>query len=92
MIDRVHRELTDEDIQKIASTYHAWRGDKEYDNPYEDVLGFCKTATINDIRVNNHILSPGRYVGAAKVEEDDEQFDEKMERLTATLREEIESQ
>jgi type I restriction enzyme M protein len=90
MIDRVHRELTDEDIQKIASTYHAWRGDKEYDNPYEDVLGFCKTATINDIRVNNHILSPGRYVGAAKVEEDDEQFDEKMERLTATLREEIE--
>ncbi|MCJ7511245.1 MAG: SAM-dependent methyltransferase, partial [Dehalococcoidia bacterium] len=90
MIDRVHRELTDEDISKIADTYHAWRGDEDCDKEYEDVPGFCKATTIEDIREHTHILTPGRYVGAAEVEEDDEPFEEKMERLTATLRVQME--
>jgi len=87
MIDRVHRELTDEDIRKIADTYHAWRGDKDCQVKYADVPGFCKSATLDDIRGHNHILTPGRYVGAEAVEDDDEPFDEKMARLVAQLRE-----
>jgi len=87
MIDRVHRELTDEEIRKIADTYHAWRGDKDCDKQYEDVPGFCKSATIEDIRAHGYVLTPGRYVGAAPQEEDDEPFQEKMQRLVAQLRE-----
>jgi len=86
MADRTHREMTDEDIAKIAGTYHAWRGD-EGAGAYEDVPGFCKSATLDDIRKHGHVLTPGRYVGAAAVEDDGEPFDEKMRRLTATLRE-----
>jgi len=86
MIDRVHRELTEEDIQRISDTYHAWRGDKSAGN-YEDIPGFCKSATLDDIRHHNHILTPGRYVGAAEVEDDGEPFEEKMARLTTALRE-----
>jgi type I restriction enzyme M protein len=86
MIDRVHRELTDDDIRKIADTYHAWRGDKSAGD-YEDMPGFCKSATLDDIRHHNHILTPGRYVGAAEVEDDGEPFEEKMARLTTALRE-----
>ncbi len=89
MIDRVHRELTDDDIRKIADTYHAWRGDKDCRTKYEDVPGFCKSATLDEIRHHNHILTPGRYVGAAEIEEDDEPFEEKMTRLTATLKEQM---
>ncbi len=86
LVDRVHRELTDEDITRIANTYHAWRGDPEA-GPYEDIPGFCKAATLEDIRKHGHVLTPGRYVGAAAREDDGEPFDEKMQRLTATLRE-----
>jgi type I restriction enzyme M protein len=82
----VHRELTDADIAKIAGTYHAWRGDKG-SGEYADVQGFCKSATLDDIRKHGHVLTPGRYVGAGTAEEDDEPFDEKMRRLTMTLRE-----
>lgn len=82
MIDRRHRDLTDEEIAKIASTYHAWRGEG---GKYEDVPGFCKVASLEDIRKHGHVLTPGRYVGSARVEEDDEKFDEKMKRLTAEL-------
>ena len=89
MLDRVQRELTDEDVQKIADTYHAWRGDKDVKTKYEDVPGFCKAATLDDIRKHNHILTPGRYVGAAEVEDDGEPFDDKMKRLTATLKEQM---
>jgi type I restriction enzyme M protein len=89
MTDRVHRELTDEDILRIADTYHAWRGVTDCEKEYEDVPGFCKAATIEDIREHNHVLTPGRYVGAAEVEEDYEPFEEKMERLTAALREQM---
>ena len=62
MIDRVHRELTDEDIARIAGTYHAWRGDKDA-GEYADVPGFCKAATLEEIRKHGHVLTPGRYVG-----------------------------
>jgi type I restriction enzyme M protein len=84
MVDRTHRELTDDDIAKIAGTYHAWRGDRGA-GAYADVPGFCKAAKLDEIRKHGHVLTPGRYVGAAAVEEDAERFDEKMKRLTATL-------
>lgn len=83
MADRTHRELSDEDIQKIADTYHNWRGDG--DGEYADVPGFCKAASIDDIRKNGHVLTPGRYVGAAAKDDDAEPFEEKMARLTKEL-------
>lgn len=86
MIDRVHRELTDEDIAKIAGAYHAWRGDKGA-GKYADVPGFCKAARTEEIRKHGHVLTPGRYVGAEAQEDDGEPFEEKMKRLTAQLRE-----
>ena len=84
LIDRVHRELTDADIEKITSTYHAWRGDKGA-GEYEDVAGFCKSATATEIAAHGHVLTPGRYVGAEEVEDDGEPFEEKMPRLVAEL-------
>ncbi len=90
MIDRVHRELTEEEIRKIAHTYHGWRGDKNCKKKYKDAAGFCNSATRDDIRQHGHILTPGRYVGAADVEDDGEPFDEKMARLTAELRQQTE--
>jgi type I restriction enzyme M protein len=86
MTDRVHRELTIEDIQKIADTYHAWRGDKDTKKKYIDVLGFCKSATLEEIRSHGHVLTPGRYVGAEEVEDDGVPFEEKMKILSATLK------
>ena len=86
MVDRTHRELTDEDIVRIANTYHAWRGEKGA-GKYADVAGFCKSATVEEIRKHGHVLTPGRYVGAEAAEDDGEPFEEKMKRLTATLRE-----
>jgi type I restriction enzyme M protein len=85
MIDRTHRELTDEDVTRIATTYHAWRGEKEA-GEYEDIPGFCRSATIEEIRQHGHVLTPGRYVGAEARQEDAEPFAEKMSRLAATLR------
>jgi type I restriction enzyme M protein len=89
MIDRTHRELTEEDIAQIADAYHAWRGDQGCQQEYEDVPGFCKSATLDMIRGHNHVLTPGRYVGMADAAEDDEPFEEKMERLTAELRQQV---
>jgi type I restriction enzyme M protein len=86
LVDRVRRELTDDDIAKIAGTYHAWRGDKG-SGDYADTPGFCMAAKLEDIRKHGHVLTPGRYVGAEAVEDDGEPFEEKMKRLTATLRE-----
>ncbi len=86
MVDRTHRELTDEDIQTIARTYHAWRGEEQA-GQYADVPGFCKSATLEEIRKHGHVLTPGRYVGAEVQEDDDEPFEEKMRRLVAQLRE-----
>lgn len=86
LIDRTHRELTDEDVARIANTYHAWRGEKEA-GEYADVPGFCKSAPLDDMRKHGHVLTPGRYVGAEVQEDDGEPFEEKMQRLVATLRE-----
>ena len=86
LVDRTHRELTDADVATIAGTYRAWRGD-EGAGEYADVPGFCRAATLDEIRKHGHVLTPGRYVGAAAAEADGEPFDEKMQRLTATLRE-----
>nr|WP_041332704.1 N-6 DNA methylase [Roseiflexus sp. RS-1] len=86
MVDRTHRELTDEEIARIADTYHAWRGEKEA-GEYKDVPGFCKSATLDDIRRHGYVLTPGRYVGAEAAEDDDEPFEEKMKRLVVQLRE-----
>ena len=82
LIDRVHRDLSDEDVAKIAGTYHAWRGD-EGAGAYEDVPGFCKSATLKEIEGHGFVLTPGRYVGAEAAEDDDEPFDAKMKRLAA---------
>ena len=86
LVDRTRRELTDAEIQKIADTYHAWRGEKNA-GEYADVAGFCKSATLEDIRKHDHVLTPGRYVGAAEQEDDGEPFEEKMRRLSALWRE-----
>jgi type I restriction enzyme M protein len=86
MADRTHRELTEDDLRKIAGTYHAWRGDKDA-GKYADVAGFCKGAALDEMRKHAYVLTPGRYVGAEAAEDDDEPFEEKMKRLVATLRE-----
>ncbi|GMV83556.1 MAG: type I restriction endonuclease subunit M [Planctomycetota bacterium] len=84
LIDRVHRELTDADLAKITSTYHAWRGDKGA-GKYADVAGFCKSATTAEIAAHRFVLTPGRYVGAEEVEDDGEPFERKMARLVGEL-------
>lgn len=86
LVDRTRRELTDEEIGRIAATYHAWRGEAEA-GEYSDIPGFCKSATLEDVRKHGHVLTPGRYVGAAAQDEDDddEAFADKMQRLTAQL-------
>jgi type I restriction enzyme M protein len=86
MVDRTHRELTDEEIARIAKTYHAWRGEKDA-GKFKDVAGFCKSATLEEIRKHDHVLTPGRYVGAEAQEEHGGPFEEKMKRLVAQLRE-----
>jgi type I restriction enzyme M protein len=112
LIDRVHRELTDTDLAKIVSTYHAWlglpspnssptgrgegegaklgrragdEGDPAKLRKYEDVAGFCKSATTAEIAGHGWVLTPGRYVGAEEVEDDGDPFEEKMPRLVAEL-------
>lgn len=84
MIDRVHRELSEEDVTRIASTYHAWRGD-EGGGEYLDIPGFCKTTTLEEISEHGNVLTPGRYVGAEVQEDDDEPFEEKIAQLTERL-------
>ncbi len=86
MIDRTHRELTDEDIDRIVRTYHAWLSGAD-DGDYADVPGFCKSASLDEVRKFDYILTPGRYVGAPPREDDGEPFQEKMKRLAAQLRE-----
>jgi type I restriction enzyme M protein len=84
MTDRVHRELTPDDVDRIARAYHSWRGEKEA-GVYEDVAGFCKSAKLEEIAGHDFVLTPGRYVGAEGVEDDGEPFDEKMKRFVAKL-------
>jgi len=88
LVDRIHRELSDEEIDHIAATYHAWRGEADA-REYRDIPGFCKSSTVEEIRTNGNVLTPGRYVGAEATEDDDEPFEEKMGRLKAQLREQF---
>jgi len=90
MEDRTHRRLSNSDIDRIADTYHAWRGEEdaiERAGEYEDKPGFCTSATLEEIRAHGHVLTPGRYVGAEAAEEGTEPFEEKMRRLTSQLTE-----
>jgi type I restriction enzyme M protein len=103
LIDRVHRELTAEDINKIADRYHQWQNDdvRMFDEverlgvlidpavPYADIAGFCKSVKLDEIRAHGHVLTPGRYVGAEEAEDDGEPFEDKMKRLTAMLEEQF---
>lgn len=92
MISRVQRELEDEDIARIADTVAAWRGDVADGatvTEYQDIPGFCCSVPLAEIAQQGHVLTPGRYVGAEEVEDDDEAFAEKMERLTAKLGEQM---
>jgi type I restriction enzyme M protein len=86
LINRRTRELTNEDIRKIADTYHNW---KKNDGSYEDIPGFCKSATLDDVRKLDYVLTPGRYVGLPE-EEDDFDFEERVKKLTAELKEQME--
>ena len=86
MITRRNRELTPEDIASVATAYHNF---KTQNGEYQDVPGFAKVATLDEIKEHDYVLTPGRYVGSEEVEEDDEAFAEKMERLTAELHEQF---
>lgn len=83
MADRTHKEFSEEDIKKVADTFHAWRGTNNQE--YNDELGFAKVATLEEIKENDYILTPGRYVGLVQEEDDSEPFEEKIERLTTEL-------
>ena len=85
MIDRTRRDLSPDDIARVADTYHAWRGSGGA-GAYTDVPGFCKSATIEDIRKHGHALTPGRYVGTEPQPDDSEPFEVKMARLTKQWR------
>jgi type I restriction enzyme M protein len=88
LVDRVHRDLTDGEVARMSRAYHAWRGEKGA-GKYQDVLGFCKSATAEEISAHGHVLTPGRYVGAQEVADDDEPIGEKMKRLTTRLEEQF---
>jgi type I restriction enzyme M protein len=99
LVDRIHRELTETEIARIADVYHNWKCDRErmqdeadkrdicleLAQPYQDEPGFCKSVTLEEIQTHGYVLTPGRYVGAADVEDDGEPFEQKMKRLTQTL-------
>lgn len=88
MISRVQCEFTEEVIDKIAGTVAAWRGEADA-GEYQDVAGFCRSVTLAEIAEHGHVLTPGRYVGAEAVEDDDESFADKMQKLTETLGEQM---
>lgn len=88
MISRVQAELTDDIIERIGNTVAAWRGEKGADS-YEDIPGYCRSVTLAEIAQHGHVLTPGRYVGAEEVEDDDEAFADKMQKLTEKLGEQM---
>ena len=85
MVDRTHRELTNDDIARVSKTYHAWRGGARVGN-YSDVPGFCKSAPLEDVRRHEHMLTPSHYVGMEVTRDDGELFEDKMARLATKLR------
>lgn len=84
LVDRTHRELSDEDLSRITQTYHAWRGEQDAGD-YVDIPGYCRGATTEEIAGHGYVLTPGRYVGAEEAEDDDEPIEAKMARLVAAL-------
>jgi len=84
MISRKQKELDSDDIAAIAKTYHAWRGEAK-DGVYEDQAGYCKSATLEDMRKHDYVLTPGRYVGAAALEDDGIPFETKMTEMSQAL-------
>ncbi len=83
MVDRTHKELSNEDIKEISSVFHAWKGTN--DKTYEDIASFCKTVTIEEIQRQDYILTPGLYVDLEDLEDVGEPFEDKMDRLTSNL-------
>ena len=81
MVDRTRREFSDDDIEKIAETYHRWREGRDY----QDVPGFCKSASLEEVRSHDHVLTPGRYVGAEVEEDDGVSFEERFAELEKYL-------
>ena len=88
LVDRTHKDFSEEEIDKVAATYHAWRGEKDA-GEYRDVPGFCKSASTEEIKEHGYVLTPGRYVGAAEIKDDGIPFEEKMTGLSATLYEQF---
>ncbi|MBN1830426.1 MAG: SAM-dependent DNA methyltransferase [Deltaproteobacteria bacterium] len=88
LIDRTHRELSENEIVEIGRTYHAWRGEKDA-GKYTDMPGFCKAGTLKEIQAHGYVLTPGRYVGAEEIEDDGVPFEEKMVGLSAELYEQM---
>jgi type I restriction enzyme M protein len=88
LVDRIHRELTAEEIKKVSDRYHSWKS-KAAKPAYADEPGFCKSVKLEEICSHGYVLTPGRYVGAAELENDGEPFELKMKRLTATLGEQF---
>lgn len=86
MADRTHRAFTEEDIAKLAGTYHEWRAKK---GKYEDIKGFCKSANMDEIKKHNYVLTPGRYVGIKDEEDDGIPFEEKMAGFLGELKEQM---
>lgn len=88
LVDRVHRDLTAQELAQIAGTYHAWRGEKNA-GKYEDVPGFCKSASLDEIKQHRYVITPGQYVGSKEAEDDGEPFQEKVKRLVTKLEEQF---
>jgi len=89
MEDRTHRAFREEDIAKVSETYHEWR---KQDGKYEDIKGFCKSADVKEVEKHNFVLTPGRYVGIPDEIDDGIPFADKMEKLTAELKEQMEKE
>ncbi|MFK3975890.1 type I restriction-modification system subunit M [Shewanella vesiculosa] len=92
MVNRTLKELTNDDIAIITETYHIWRGEElsrhselDSESKYQDIAGYCKSATLADMKANDYVLTPGRYVGAAEIEDDGIAFETKMRELSQTL-------
>lgn len=87
MSDRIHKEFTDDEIREISRIYHSWKGSN--DQEYKDIPGYCKVEKIESVIKNDFVLTPSRYVGIEIEEEDAELYDDKMKRLTKTLKEQF---
>lgn len=83
LVSRKNKAFTDEDISKISEVYHNWRNK---DGDYEDIQGFCESATLKEVEDNNFVLSPGRYVGTEDIEDDGKSFEDKVAVISENLK------